>query len=79
MKKYTYVKNVSLQIHGFSAILVLYTHIQYGIVVVIKKIEQQTCLNSMYIFKEIVSVSVFKRNSVKAMPQLEIIRIKNFV
>ena len=33
----------------------------------------------MYIFKEIVSVSVFKRNSVKAMPQLEIIRIKNFV
>ena len=40
---------------------------------------EQNCLNSMYIFKEIVSVSVFKRYSVKAMPQLEIMRIKNFV
>lgn len=52
-----------LSFKGFISVLISTIFIEKsGIVLVIKKIEQQTSYDSVYIFKKIVSISVFKRH-----------------
>lgn len=56
---------------GFIDIFIATTFIERGGVVLAFKKIKQVCYDSMYIFEKIVSIYVFKRHHVKAMPHLK--------